>query len=55
MAMFWQVQLSPENKKAATPEPVMDESTQKLMQLLQILPEQLDYLLHIYELLGGNT
>lgn len=46
---------SEEMKKAATPEPVMDESTQKLIQLLQSSPEQATKLLQIYKLLGGNT
>ncbi len=46
---------SAEKPKAAEPIPAVDESTQKLIQLLQSSPEQATKLLRIYEVLGGNA
>ena len=43
------------NKKAAEPESDVDKSTQKLIQLLQIAPEQAKKLLQVYELISGNN
>lgn len=43
-----------ETGKAAAPESVIDESTQKLMQLLQSSPEQANKLLQVYQLISGN-
>lgn len=45
----------PETKKAAEPEPDVDGSTQKLIQLLQTSPEQAKKLLQVYELISGNN
>ncbi|MDO4175123.1 MAG: site-specific integrase [Eubacteriales bacterium] len=45
----------PEPKKAAEPKPDVDESTQKLIQLLQTSPEQAKKLLQVYELISGNN
>lgn len=41
-----------EMQKAAVSEPVMDESTQKLIQLLQSSPEQASKLLQVYQLMS---
>ena len=44
----------PETKKAAEPEPDMDESTQKLIQLLQTSPELAGTLLQLSQMLKDN-
>lgn len=41
-----------EMQKAAVSEPVMDESTQKLIELLQSSPEQASKLLQVYQLMS---
>lgn len=44
----------PEMKKAVEPESDMDESTQKLIQLLQTSPELAGTLLQLSQMLKGN-